>query len=63
LRRVLGDRAEILRIGHEHFARLSVALKIAALVASKRKSDGGSPHDNREHKKAKSESLPVNMGA
>jgi hypothetical protein len=63
LRRVLGDRAEILRIGHEYLARVSVAAKIAALVAGKRKVDG-SPHDGRDNKKVKTEAQhAVNLGS
>jgi hypothetical protein len=62
LRRALGDRAEILRIGHEYLARVSVAAKIASLVANKRKSDG-SPHDGRDNKKVKAEQQAVNLGS
>lgn len=61
LRRVLGDRAEILRIGHEYLARLSVASKIASLISTKRKLEG-SPHD-KENKKIKAESQAVNVGS
>jgi len=61
LRRVLGDRAEILRIGHEYLARMSVAAKIASLIATKRKLEG-SPHD-RDNKKIKVESQAANLGS
>ena len=60
LRRALGDRAEILRIGHEYLARLSVAAKIASLVATKRKADG-SPHESKENRKVKVEAQAVNQ--
>jgi len=62
LRRVLGDRAELLRIGHENLARVTVAAKIASLVATKRKVDG-SPQDNRENKKIKAEAQAGSQGA
>jgi hypothetical protein len=61
LRRVLGDRAEILRVGHEHLARLAVASKIASLLSTKRKMEG-SPHD-KETKKIKVESQAVHLGS
>jgi hypothetical protein len=62
LRRVLGDRAEILRIGHEYLARLSVATKIASMISTKRKMEG-SPHEGKENKKMKAESQAVNLGS
>ena len=62
LRRVLGDRAEILRIGHEYLARLSVATKIASMISTKRKLEG-SPHEGKENKKMKAESQAVNLGS
>jgi hypothetical protein len=58
---VLGDRAEILRVGHEHLARLAVASKIASLLSTKRKMEG-SPHD-KEIKKIKAESQAVHLGS
>ncbi len=62
LRRALGDRAEILRIGHEYLARVSIAAKIASLVATKRKADA-SPHDGRDNKKVKADQQAVNLGS
>jgi hypothetical protein len=41
---------------------VSVAAKIASLVATKRKADG-SPHDSKENRKIKVEAQAVNLGS
>ena len=62
LRKALGDRAELLRIGHENLARMAVAAKIASLIATKRKADG-SPQENKENKRMKVETQAGGQGA